>query len=132
MLTALIVMLMNAAGVAPTPAQMQKYELDYRERMHHVHIDFSSTRTAIKQKSITIGLGYEYHIDRQFNGVSLEVLGQKIGKLRFQDTQGGSVEGLAGGQSAPSKSSCRRERSSTTSGSRRRVGSELVTTSGYS
>jgi hypothetical protein len=96
MLTALIVMLMNAAGVAPTPAQMQKYQLDYRERMHHVHIDFSSTRTGIKQKSITIGLGYEYHIDRQFNGVSLEVLGQKIGKLRFQDTQGWWVGGGIG------------------------------------
>jgi len=76
MLTALIVMIMNASGVAPTPAQMQKYELDYRERMHHVHIDFSSTRTAIKEKNITVGLGYEYHIDRQFNGVSFEVLGQ--------------------------------------------------------
>jgi hypothetical protein len=87
MLTALIVMLLNASGAAPTPAQLQKYELDYNERMHHVHMDFSSTRTALRQKNITIGLGYEYHIDRQFNGVSLEVLGQKIGRLLFKGPQ---------------------------------------------
>lgn len=87
MLTALIVTLMNAAGVAPTPAQLHKYELDYHERMHHVHMDFSSTRIGVGQKNITIGLGYEYHIDRQFNGVSFEVLGQKIGRLLFQGPQ---------------------------------------------
>ncbi|MGB5523953.1 MAG: hypothetical protein WBM96_15415, partial [Polyangiales bacterium] len=96
MLTALIVTIMNAAGVAPTPAQMQKYELDYRERMHHVHIDFSGTRTAFRQKNITIGIGYEYHIDRQFNGVSFEVLGQKIGRLLFQGPQDWWVGGGIG------------------------------------
>ena len=96
MLTALIVMLMNAAGVAPTPAQMQKYQLDYRERMHHVHMDFSSTRTAFKQKNITVGLGYEYHVDRQFNGISVEVLGQKLGGLLFQGPQNWWVGGGIG------------------------------------
>lgn len=96
MLTALIVALMNAAGVAPTPAQLQRYELDYRERMHHVHIDFSSTRTGIGKKNITIGLGYEYHIDRQFNGVSVEILGQKLGRLLFQGPQNWWVGGGIG------------------------------------
>jgi hypothetical protein len=96
MLTALIVMIMNASGVAPTPAQMQKYELDYRERMHHVHIDFSSTRTTPGSKNITIGVGYEYHIDRQFNGVSVEVLGQKLGALLFQGPQDWWVGGGIG------------------------------------
>jgi hypothetical protein len=96
MLTALIVMLMNAAGVAPTPQQLQNYELQYRERMHHVHMDFSSTRTAIGAKNITFGLGYEYHIDRQFNGVSFEVLGQKLGKLLFQGPQDWWVGGGLG------------------------------------
>lgn len=81
MLAALIVALMNAAGVAPTPAQLQKYELDYNERMHHVHIDFSSTRIGVGKKNTTIGLGYEYRIDRRFNGVSVELLGQKLGAL---------------------------------------------------
>jgi hypothetical protein len=87
MLTALIVTLLNASGAGPTPAQMRKYQLEYHERMHHVHMDFSGTRTAFRQKNITIGLGYEYHIDRQFNGVSVEVLGQKIGRLLFQGPQ---------------------------------------------
>ncbi len=96
MLTALIVTLMNAAGVAPTPAQLQKYQLDSHERMHHVHIDFSGTRTAFRQKNITVGLGYEYHIDRQFNGVSFEVLGQKLGRLLFQGPQNWWVGGGIG------------------------------------
>lgn len=87
MLTALIVALMNAAGVAPTPQQLQDYELQYRERMHHVHMDFGSTRRGIGSKNTTIGLGYEYHIDRQFNGVSVEVLGQKLGRLFFKGEQ---------------------------------------------
>lgn len=87
MLSALLAMLLNASGAAPSPQTMQKYELGYRERMHHVHIDFGGTRTAFRQKNITIGLGYEYHVDRQFNGVSVEVLGQKIGRLLFQGSQ---------------------------------------------
>ena len=93
MLTALMVMLLNAAGVAPTPEQLQNYELRYQERMHHVHLDFGSTRNGAKQ--ITIGLGYEYHIDRQFNGVSFEVLGQKLGDL-FKGPQGWWVGGGIG------------------------------------
>jgi len=95
-LTALIVTLLNAAGAAPSPAQLQKYQLDYNERMHHVHMDFSSTRTAPKVKNITIGIGYEYHIDRQFNGVSFEVLGQKLGRLLFKGPQDWWVGGGIG------------------------------------
>ena len=87
MLTALLVALLNASGAGPTPAQLKQYKLDYRERMHHVHMDFSGTRTAFRQKNITVGLGYEYHVDRQFNGVSVEILGQKIGRLLFQGPQ---------------------------------------------
>lgn len=87
MLSALMAMLLNASGAAPNPQALQKYELDYRERMHHVHMDFSGTRSAFRQKNITIGLGYEYHVDRQFNGVSVEVLGQKIGRLLFKGPQ---------------------------------------------
>jgi hypothetical protein len=64
--------------------------------MHHVHMDFSGTREEVGQKNITIGLGYEYHIDRQFNGVSVEVLGQKIGRLLFQGPQDWWVGGGMG------------------------------------
>ncbi len=81
MLMAGLLALLNAMGVAPTPQQLQDYQLKYRDRGHHAHIDFSGTRDSFRNKDTTIGLGYEYHIDRQFNGVSVEVLGQKLGKM---------------------------------------------------
>ncbi len=87
MLSALIVAILNASGAGPTPEQVQDYQFAYRERMHHANLDFSSTRNAFRQKNITIGLGYEYHVDRQFNGISFEVLGQKIGRLLFRGPQ---------------------------------------------
>ena len=97
MLTALMVALLNATGVAPTPEQLQRYQLNYRERMHHVHMDFGSTRVGgWGNKNITVGLGYEYHIDRQFNGVSVEVLGQKLGRLLFKGDQDWWVGGGIG------------------------------------
>jgi hypothetical protein len=96
MLMAGLLTLLNAMGASPTPQKLEAYKLDYRERMHHVHMDFASTRIDGRNKNITIGLGYEYHIDRQFNGVSVEVLGQKIGKLLFQGDQGWWVGGGIG------------------------------------
>lgn len=82
MLMGLMIVLLNAAGVAPSPAKLQGYKLQYWERGHHVHMDFGTTRTKKPGASgLTIGLGYEYYIDRRFNGVSVEVLGQKIGDL---------------------------------------------------
>jgi hypothetical protein len=45
-------------------------------------MDWGSTRTPdTGAKAITWGVGYEYYIDRKFNGVSVEVLGQKLGGL---------------------------------------------------
>jgi len=87
MLMAGLLTLLNAMGAAPTAQDLQNYQLNYRERMHHAHMDFGSTRTDPGVKNVTIGLGYEYHIDRQFNGVSFEVLGQKLGKLLFKGPQ---------------------------------------------
>lgn len=82
MLMALMLVLLNAAGVAPTPAELQNYKLKFRERGHHVHMDWGSTRTpGTGAKALTWGAGYEYYIDRKFNGVSVEVLGQKLGDL---------------------------------------------------
>ena len=82
MLMALMLAILNSAGVAPTPADLQNYKLKFRERGHHIHMDFGSTRTPQEGgKALTWGLGYEYYIDRQFNAVSFEVLGQKLGKL---------------------------------------------------
>lgn len=85
MLMAGLLTLLNAMGASPTPQKMENYKLHYQERMHHVHMDFSGTRSnsdsGKRIKTTTIGLGYEYHIDRQFNGVSFEVLGQKLGQM---------------------------------------------------
>ena len=80
MIMALMLVLLNASGVAPTPAELQDYKLKFRERGHHVHMDWGTTRTPDTGASaFTWGVGYEYYIDRQFNGVSVEVLGQKLG-----------------------------------------------------
>jgi len=88
MLMGLIIVLLNAVGVAPTPAKLQDYRLKFYDRGHHVHLDFGTTRLKDPGASgLTIGLGYEYYIDRRFNGVSVEVLGQKIGEF-FQAPDG--------------------------------------------
>ena len=81
MLMALMLALLNAAGVAPTPAELESYKLKFRQRGHHVHMDFGTTRPKDGGKAFTWGLGYEYYVDRKFNGVSVEVLGQKLGKV---------------------------------------------------
>jgi hypothetical protein len=82
MIMALILVLLNSMGVAPTPEELQNYKLKFRDRGHHVHMDFGSTRDPnVDGKALTWGVGYEYYIDRKFNGISVEVLGQKIGDL---------------------------------------------------
>jgi hypothetical protein len=79
---ALMLAILNSAGVAPSPADLQNYKLKFRERGHHIHMDFGSTRTPQSGgKALTWGIGYEYYIHRKYNGVSFEVLGQKLGKL---------------------------------------------------
>jgi len=82
MLMGLMIVLLNAAGVAPSSAKLQTYDHKYRSRGHHVHIDFGTTKTKRPGASgLTIGVGYEYYVDRHFNSVSVEVLGQRIGEL---------------------------------------------------
>jgi hypothetical protein len=64
---ALMLVLLNAAGVAPTPAELQGYKLKFRERGHHFHMDWGTTRTpGTGGKAFTWGAGYEYYVDRQF------------------------------------------------------------------
>lgn len=81
MLMAGLLALLNAMGVAPSPEDMANYKLQFRERGHHIQMDFGSTRSEGGGNALTWGLGYEYIVDRQFNGVSFEVLGQKLGDL---------------------------------------------------
>ena len=77
---ALVILLLDAAGVAPPPAKLLQMEDDYRQRGHHVFLDFGTTRQG-SPTGLTIGLGYEYYVDRRFNGVSFEVYGQKVGDM---------------------------------------------------
>ena len=82
MVMAGLLALLNAMGVAPTPEDLANYKLKFRERGHHLHMDFASTREPkAGGKALTWGFGYEYYVDRKFNAVSFEVLGQKLGKL---------------------------------------------------
>ena len=80
MLTAIVIVLLDAVGVAPTPEQLQEMQFHYRERRHHAFLDFGSTRGG-SADGLTIGFGYVYYVDRRYNGVSFEVLGQKIGDM---------------------------------------------------
>lgn len=80
---ALTIWIMGQVGVAPTPEDIREYNIAFQERGHHGFVDFGSTRGDLA-KRITIGLGYEYYIDRRFHGVSFEVLGQMLGPKLFK------------------------------------------------
>jgi hypothetical protein len=93
MVIALITWLMAKMGVAPSPEDFIRMNREFRERGHHLLIDFGGTRHGSIRwvdddfyKQITAGLGYEYLVDRPYHGVGLEVLGQHIGRvLRSED-----------------------------------------------
>lgn len=88
MIIALITWMMSKFGVAPTPEDFARYNREFRERGHHLIVDFGGTRHGTFRwidddfyKQITVGLGYEYLVDRPYNGVGFEVLGQHIGRV---------------------------------------------------
>ncbi|MGB0679714.1 MAG: hypothetical protein ACPGUV_08650 [Polyangiales bacterium] len=92
MLIALTVWLLDLFGVAPSPETLENYATCFRERGHHIGVDFASTRAGL-DKLTTLGFGYEYLIDRSFHGVSFEVLGQLLGS----PFKGGDKDGWVGG-----------------------------------
>lgn len=88
MIMAFIIWVLGKAGVEATPERFMAWDRSFRERGHHLIIDFGATRfdgtrwTGDNfEKLITIGLGYEYLIDRKYNGVGFEVLGQVLGPV---------------------------------------------------
>lgn len=93
MLMALTMWLMGLAGVAPSEADFLRYGREFRERGHHLLVDFGGQRTGGTRwsndpayiKRASIGLGYAYLVDRPYNGVGLEVLGQSLGSLLNAD-----------------------------------------------
>jgi len=85
---AFIMWLLGLMGVAPTPEDFARYDRDFREQGHHVTIDFGGQRVGGTRwtddnyyKLPAVGIGYEYLIDRRYNGVGFEVLGQYLGKV---------------------------------------------------
>jgi hypothetical protein len=89
MVMAFMIWMLGKFGVAPTMDQVTQWERQFRERGHHMTLDFSGTRFDGTrwtgdhfEKLLTLGLGYEYLVDRKYNGVGFEVLGQTLGSLR--------------------------------------------------
>lgn len=82
MLVAAMVWFLGLFGVAPSPEQLALYASDFSERRHHIGLDFNKTwgdDDAVKGQ--TLGLSYEYLVDRRFHGVSFEVLAQMYGGI---------------------------------------------------
>jgi hypothetical protein len=79
---------LGVLGVQPTPADLERFEREFRERGHHVTLDFGGQRTGGTRwgdpswnKRPVIALGYAYMVDRPYNGVAFEVLGQSLGRV---------------------------------------------------
>ena len=88
MVVALFAWLLGLFGVAPTKEDFARYEREFRERNHHVFVEFAGTRYHGTRwtdddfyKEPAIGLGYDYLVDRKYNGVGFELYGQSLGKV---------------------------------------------------
>ena len=86
---ALTMWLLGLAGVAPTEEDFELYDRAFRERGHHLTLDFGGQRIGGTrwsdpnfEKLPSIGMGYEYLIDRHYHAVGFEALGQSIGSIR--------------------------------------------------
>lgn len=79
--------LLGLVGVAPSDEQLDAYDREFRQRRHHVGIDFATTHDDDSSVGgLTLGLSYEYLIDRPFHATSFEILGQTIGEpIRSKD-----------------------------------------------
>lgn len=88
MLMAFIMWMLGQFGVAPTEEDFARYDRDFRERGHHVTVDFGSQHVGTTRwtdddhyKLFTVGLGYEYLVERHYHGVGFEVLFQNQGQV---------------------------------------------------
>lgn len=80
MLLALSLWLLGQFGVAPEPEALQRYELAFQERQHHLSVDVANLWME-DRTLLAFGLGYEFLVDRAYHGVSFELLGQRLGTL---------------------------------------------------
>jgi hypothetical protein len=88
MLMALVTWMMMKLGLAPSPEDFARMAREFRERGHHVTLDFGKQTTGVTrwtsddwQSRPCVGLGYEYYVDRRFHGVGFEVLAQSVGPI---------------------------------------------------
>ena len=88
MLMSFFIWMLGKFGVAPTPADLQRMDRQFRERGHHIMVDFGGQRIGGTrwsdpdfEKLFIVGVGYEYLVDRRYNGVSVEVVGQSLGRV---------------------------------------------------
>jgi len=88
MIMAFIAWMLMKMGVAPTPEDFVRMEREFRERGHHMVLDFGGARDGTNRwsddnwsKQVAVGLGYEYLADRRYNGVGLEVLAESHGNI---------------------------------------------------
>jgi hypothetical protein len=95
MIMALITLLLMKLGIAPSVDDFARMDREFRERGHHVTLDFGGSRVGgwtrwtddDWRKDALIGLGYEYYIDRRYHGVGFEVFGQSLGKVFRPDRE---------------------------------------------
>ena len=88
MLMALVTWLMMKMGLAPSPEDFARMDRGFRLRGHHVTLDFGKQSTGATRSTTenwqsrpSVGLGYEYYVDRRFHAVGFEVLGQSLGPI---------------------------------------------------
>ncbi|MFT3921843.1 MAG: hypothetical protein QM778_04855 [Myxococcales bacterium] len=89
MVMGFLVWFLGMFGVQPTPEDFVRMQRQFSERRHHVTLDFAGQRFDGTRwtgddfrKVVSYSVGYNYLVDRKYNGVGFEVLGQSVGPLR--------------------------------------------------
>jgi hypothetical protein len=93
MVMAFLTWILMKMGVAPSAEDVLRMARDFRERGHHLTIDFGGQRTGWTRwdedgdwiKQSIVGLGYDYYVDRRYHGVGFEVYGQSLGPILRPD-----------------------------------------------
>jgi hypothetical protein len=103
MLMAFVTWIMMRLGVAPNAEDFTRMDREFRERGHHMILDFGGQRIGSTRwtdddfrKQPLIGVGYEYYIDRRFNAVGFEALAQSQGRI-LRDGDGRNSFFVGGG-----------------------------------
>jgi hypothetical protein len=89
---AFITWMLMKMGVAPSAEDVLRMAREFRERGHHVTLDFGGQRDGWTRwsdeewaKLSMVGLGYDYYVDRRYHGVGFEALVQSLGPILRPD-----------------------------------------------